>query len=154
MPGRIAIVPRPRGGDWLEDEVVAWAQSGLDVIVSLLEEDEAAELGLSREGELCRAAGLSFISFPIVDRSVPASRNEVFDLVNRLEKLLMEGKNIGIHCRQSVGRSSLIAASVMVALGMKPRDAFEQIAEARGCPVPETPQQLEWVMAFALQAAA
>jgi hypothetical protein len=23
-PGRLAIVPRPRGGDWLEEEVGAW----------------------------------------------------------------------------------------------------------------------------------
>ncbi|MGH9843461.1 MAG: hypothetical protein ACREEM_32385 [Blastocatellia bacterium] len=25
--GRIAIVPRPRGDDWLEDKVAAWVQS-------------------------------------------------------------------------------------------------------------------------------
>ena len=113
-PGRIAIVPRPRGGDWLEDEVTAWARADLDVIVSLLEEDEAEELGLSREGELCQVAGLSFIQFPIVDRSVPASRDEALDLVNRLETFLLQGKNVGIHCRQSIGRSSLIAASMLI----------------------------------------
>lgn len=145
-------MPRPRGGDWLEDEVAAWARAGLDVIVSLLEEREAAELGLSREGELCRAAGLSFIQFPIVDRGVPASSNETFDLVNRLATSLSQGKNIGVHCRQSVGRSSLIAATVLIALGKEPQDAFEQIAAARGCPVPETPRQLDWVLAFAPQA--
>jgi len=153
-PGRMAIVPRPRGGDWLEDEVAAWAQSGLDVIVSLLEEAEAAELGLSREGELCQAAGLLFIQFPIVDRSVPASGIEALNLVNRLETFLSQGKNVGIHCRQSVGRSSLIAASVLIALGVEPQEALDQITEARGCPIPETPQQLEWVMTFALQAVA
>jgi protein-tyrosine phosphatase len=151
-PGRIAIVPRPRGGDWLDDEVAAWARAGLDVIVSLLEADEAVDLGLSREGEVCQAAGLSFLQFPIVDRSVPASRSATLDLVNRLATSLLQGKNIGIHCRQSVGRSSLIAASVLIALGMEPQDALAQIADARGCPVPETPRQLDWVMALAPQA--
>ncbi len=37
--GRLAIVTRPRGGDWLEDETAGWQQVGLDVIVSLLEAD-------------------------------------------------------------------------------------------------------------------
>ena len=36
-PGRIALVPRPRGGEWLEDEAAAWSDAGLDVIVSMLE---------------------------------------------------------------------------------------------------------------------
>ena len=153
-PGRLAIVPRPRGGDWLEDEVAAWQQAGLNAIVSLLEADEAAELGLSRESELSHAAGLSFISFPVVDRSVPVSCQETLALADRLGKLLRQGQNIGIHCRQSVGRASLLAASVLIGLGLPPQDALHRIGEARGCEVPETPQQFEWLMASALQAAA
>lgn len=153
-PGRLAIIARPRGGDWLEDEVAAWASAGLDVIVSLLEEDEAAELGLSQEGELCRVAGLSFISFPVVDRSIPASQKDALALAYKLGKLLKQGKNIGIHCRQSVGRASLLAASVLIGLGVEPQDALQRIGDARGCEVPETPQQLEWLLALTLQAAA
>lgn len=153
-PGRIAIVARPRGGDWLEDEVAAWVNAGLDVIVSLLEEDEAAELGLRQEGALCQAAGLSFISLPIVDRSIPASQKDALALADKLGKLLKQGKNIGIHCRQSVGRASLLAASVLFSLRIAPHDALQRIGEARGCEVPETPQQLEWLMALTLQAAA
>ncbi|MBI1765213.1 MAG: tyrosine protein phosphatase [Acidobacteria bacterium] len=153
-PGRIAIVARPRGGDWLEDEIAAWADAGLDVIVSLLEEDEAAELGLSHEGELCRAAGLVFISFPVVDRSIPASQKAALALAEKLGKLLKQGKNIGIHCRQSVGRASLLAASILIGLGVEPHDALQRIGNARGCEVPETPQQLEWLLALTLQAAA
>lgn len=147
-PGRLAIVARPRGGDWLGDEIAAWASANLDVIISLLEEDEAAELGLVKEGELCRAAGLVFISFPVVDRSVPASREEVLVLAGKLGALLKEGKNIGIHCRQSVGRASLLTTSVLIGLGVEPQDALLQISDARGCEVPETPQQLEWLMAL------
>ena len=71
--GRLAIVARPRGGDWLEDEVEAWRAAGLDVVVSLLEQDEAHELGLEDEAKACAARGLKFIEFPITDRGVPAS---------------------------------------------------------------------------------
>ena len=44
--GRLAVATRPRGGDWLEDEAIGWRRAGIDVIVSLLEEDEAAQLDL------------------------------------------------------------------------------------------------------------
>src|SRR5205823_15134454 len=75
-PGRLAIVPRPRGGDWLEDEVGAWSQAGLDVVVSLLTQDEVVDLDLAQEAELSRAKGIKFVAFPIPDRSVPLSRRD------------------------------------------------------------------------------
>ncbi len=153
-PGRLAIVPRPRGNDWLEDEITAWQQAGLGIIVSLLESDEADALGLSQEASLCEAARIEFISFPIVDRSVPIVRQAALELAAKLVRQLRQGKNIGIHCRQSVGRASLLAASVMMALGVSPENSLRKISEARGCPVPETAQQYEWLMAFALAQAA
>jgi hypothetical protein len=30
--GRLAIMPRPRGGDWLDDEIQSWRRSGVDVV--------------------------------------------------------------------------------------------------------------------------
>ena len=150
-PGRLAIVPRPRGNDWLEDEVTAWQQAGLNVIVSLLESDEADDLGLHEEAALCEAAGLAFVSFPIVDRSVPVARQAAMELAARLANQLRQGKNVGVHCRQSVGRASLLTASVLIALGVNPQEALRKISEARGCPVPETAQQYEWLMALAQQ---
>ena len=72
-PLRLAIVPRPRGGDWLEDELDQIKRAGIDVLVSMLQVDEAAELGLSSEAELCEARGIVFRSFPISDRETPSS---------------------------------------------------------------------------------
>jgi hypothetical protein len=40
-PGRLAIVPRPRGGDWLADEVARLKAAGVDILVSMLEPAEA-----------------------------------------------------------------------------------------------------------------
>ena len=54
-PGRLAILARPRGGEWLQDEVVSWAHSRLQVIVSLLTVDEANELELTDEARLCQS---------------------------------------------------------------------------------------------------
>jgi hypothetical protein len=49
-PGRLAIVPRPRGEDWLDDEGRAWQEAELDVIVSLLTADEVGGFDLQRIG--------------------------------------------------------------------------------------------------------
>ena len=147
--GKLAILPRPRGGDWLEDEVRGWRAAGVDLIVSLLTSDEVAELDLVQEGALCEAWGIGFRSFPIVDRSVPASRRAALDLAKELADLLAVGKGIAIHCRQGIGRSALIAGSLLVLFGIVPEAALQRVSEGRGCSVPETSEQRQWLMEFA-----
>ena len=150
-PGRLAIVARPRGGDWLEEEARSWARSGVQVIVSLLTSDETTEFDLADEGRFCRSSGIEFVSFPIPDRGVPSSREEMLKLVKKVDGYVMTGKNVGIHCRQGIGRSGLVAACLLVASGVAPETAFRQVSAARGCPVPETTEQREWVESFAPQ---
>ena len=150
-PGKLAIVARPRGGDWLEDEVRSWARPGLQVIVSLLTPEETAAFELTSEAELCRSNGVEFVSFPIPDRDVPSSRTDTLRLVKGLEEYLATGKAVGIHCRQGIGRSGLVAACLLVSSSVPPAVAFNRISEARGRPVPETTEQREWVEAFAPQ---
>jgi protein-tyrosine phosphatase len=151
-PGRMAVLPRPRGGDWLEDEVRAWKQADIDVVVSLLTFEEAADFDLSTEAAVCKAFGIEHIWFPIMDRSVPTSRTDALDLMLNLEKKLGEGKHVGIHCRQGIGRSALIAAGLLVLSGMDAETGFQRVSEARGVSVPETAEQRKWVMGFAREA--
>ena len=73
-PGRLAIMPRPRGADWLEDEVRNWRSAGVDIVVSLLTPREVAELDLTQEEALAKALGIEYFEFPILDRSVPSSK--------------------------------------------------------------------------------
>src|SRR3954470_12569049 len=87
-PGRLAIMPRPRGGDWLEDEMQSWRRSGVDVVLSLLTPDEVTDLNLSDESAWCRANGIHFCSFPVTDRGVPSSREAFSDLVTKLAEQL------------------------------------------------------------------
>lgn len=58
--GGLAILSRPRGGDWLDDDVVAWKKAGIDVAVSLLTADEITSLSLEREPQLARHKGSRF----------------------------------------------------------------------------------------------
>lgn len=147
--GRLAMMPRPRGSDWLADEIRSWRVAGVDVVVSLLTADEVASLELAEEERLCEANGILFVSFPITDRSVPLTKAGVLALAARLAKDLAAGKNIAIHCRQGIGRAGLIAAIVLVQLGIDPDAAIKQVSAARGCPVPETLEQENWILTHA-----
>jgi predicted protein tyrosine phosphatase len=148
QPGRLAILPRPRGGDWVEDEARAWSRAGIDTVVSLLEPDEAADLELADEERACRSAGVRFVSLPIPDRGLPGSRAAVTALAAELAASVVAGKRVGIHCRQGIGRSAVLAACILIALSLDPAAALSRIAAARGLPVPETPEQRQWVMDF------
>lgn len=66
-----------------------------------------------------------------------------------MASLLREGKGVVIHCRQGVGRSALVAACVLVICGATVDEAFYRVENARGCPVPDTPEQRDWVVSLA-----
>ena len=145
---RLGLTPRPRGGDWLEDEIAAWRVAGVDSVVSLLETHEVCELGLDEEETLCRNAGLRYFSFPVVDRSVPPSRAATWRLAQELVALLDAGQSVVMHCRQSLGRAPLLAACVLRVKGLQTDEAFARIARARGCEVPETLEQKVWLDSY------
>ena len=84
-----------------------------------------------------------------VDRGVPGSRQDVLKLVRGIEGAIADGKTVGIHCRQGIGRSGLLAACILVSAGLVPEDAFEQLTRTRGCPIPETDEQRQWIEGFA-----
>jgi protein-tyrosine phosphatase len=146
---RLAIVPRPRGGDWLVGEADQMKRAGVDVLVSLLPVEEASELGLSAEAAACHAAGILFYSFPIPDRETPSSTALFSEFIERLRQEAYVGRSIAVHCRASIGRSSLLLAALLCLEGFTPRDAFQRLSLARGLQVPDTLEQILWVERFA-----
>ena len=138
-------MPRPRAGDWLEDEVASWRRQGLDVVVSMLQQDEVVELGLGDEPRLCAEAGLRFASFPVADRGVPESKSDVSELVSELVEELRAGRGVGIHCRMGIGRSASLAVCVLAAAGTPIESAWAAVQRSRGLSVPDTPEQRAWV---------
>ncbi|MEP7004497.1 MAG: hypothetical protein ABI810_00840 [Sphingomonas bacterium] len=120
MPGKLALMARPRAGDWLEDEIGHWQASGINAVVSLLEAEEVSDLGLQRERALCEQHGIDFLSFPIVDRGVPASMRET--------KALAESC-LGVS--PGVRRSRSIAAPASAARRSSPIQCWCW----RGCPL-------------------
>lgn len=106
----------------------------IHVIVSLLCDSERAELGLDEEAAACSRHNMEFISLPVPDLGVPIDTGEFIEAVHRLTTLIRGGTRVAVHCRQSVGRSGLLAASVAVACEMPLQEALETISKARGRP--------------------
>jgi protein-tyrosine phosphatase len=143
--GRLGIMARPRGNDWLAGEIERWEEMGITTVVSLLEKDEIQELGLAGEESLCRQHRIEYINFAIKDRGVPADGQAADRLIKRLAEKMDGGEKVTIHCRMGIGRASLIAGAVLVAKGAGAQSALQQITKVRELKVPDTNEQVLWL---------
>jgi protein-tyrosine phosphatase len=147
-PLKLAIMPRPRAGDWLVDEITGWHNAGIAIVVSLLEDWEVRDLDLLKERGLCESYDITYISYPIPDRGVPKSISETRVFARELVNQLRLGFGIAIHCRAGIGRSSVIAGCILSILGFEPKEAIRVLTRARKVPVPDTQIQEEWLDTF------
>ena len=138
-PGRLSTMAKPRLGD-----LPTLRAAGVDILVCALTDEDLAEAGLTDEPSAAIAAGLEFVHLPISDWTVP-DRDQVRPVLRDLAARLDAGASIVTHCWAGIGRSSLLAASIMVLRGLAPDDAWALISKARGHRVPDTRQQREWV---------
>ena len=145
----LAIMPRPRAGDWLEDEIASWRSEEIRTVVSLHEAREVAELGLVDEPRLCSGQGIEFVSFPIPDRGVPTSYGALNQLIVPLVPKVKGGHMVAVHCRAGIGRSAVVAAGILLRSGVPYSQVFPALSRARGVAVPDTDAQVAWVQAYA-----
>jgi len=148
-PGKLALAARPRGGDWLEDEMTSWKRAGVHAVFSLLTPEEEQDLDLANEARAVRACGMGFLSFPIPDRQVPDSEGQLAKALEKLNEELASGKNVVLHCRQGIGRTGLVAACLFLTKGLDTHTAVERLSAARGTFVPETAEQRRWIDHYA-----
>ncbi len=142
--GVLSVMAKPVPGEYIEDEFIGFARLGINKIICLLEDWEQKELGLASEEELCKKNGIEYLSFPIPDRGLP-STELALDLAERIFSEICAGKHIAIHCRAGIGRTGIIAGTILLKLGKSSEEAFSLISEARGIRVPDTEEQENWL---------
>lgn len=147
----LAIVLCPLGSYGTQDALAGMRREGIQTLVSLLEKDEAAMLGLGDEGHLARKAGLQFLSHPIHDAEIPPNLPAFQQFVTDLASRLRAGERIGVHCRGSIGRATVTAAATLIQLGWTPEAALAAITAARGLAVPDTEEQEDWILRYKAQ---
>jgi protein-tyrosine phosphatase len=145
--GELAIMPRPRGGEWLMGELASLKFRGVTDLVSLLSADEEIELGLQSEEPFCADLRMRFHRHPIPDHELPVQ--PAFDeFVTSLLPNLAAPGFIAIHCRAGIGRSTVVAAALLCRLGLSASDALALISQARGFDVPDTEAQHDFILSL------
>ena len=144
FPGRLSTMAHPPGDPDLATALTHLRSQGTDILVSALTPPEQISLNLTTEPAAARTAGIEFHSLPIPDFGTP-DRTEITPTLTHLLDRLRGGANVVIHCWGGIGRSSLLAASLLVLDGVEPDEAWRLISEARGVEVPETDEQRNWI---------
>lgn len=121
---------------------------GTNLLVTLLEAEEMVDLQIANLLQAVPTYGMKSRWFPIPDFGTPASMTGLSQLVEDILATLEGGRTTVVHCRGGLGRTGLVVASCLVALGYSPEEAFAQVRSARPGSV-ETLEQEAYVHQFA-----
>ncbi|MFK7858773.1 MAG: dual specificity protein phosphatase family protein [Granulosicoccus sp.] len=89
---------------------------------------------------------MSFLSNPIVDRGLPSLTPEFSRFIRQLYTDMFNGVNTVVHCHGGIGRSGTVAAAILLHCGFTAEQAFAHITKKRGVPVPDTVEQVGWIV--------
>ena len=137
MPGRFEAIER------------VWHQvrnEAVRAIVCLAEEYEI-RLKSASYAEALEAGTVpcSVLPFEIREGGVPADRDSFWALANDVANRLQSGEVVLIHCAGGVGRTAMLAVSVLLVLG-EPMNQAESVVSRAGSIVETMPQieMLSW----------
>ena len=136
-------------GSWardLEVDLNAIQHWGADLVLTLVEPKELVELKVPQLGQKVQNYGMKWRHLPIADYSVPDKNFEEQWQIHgpEIRNLLCNGKNVLIHCKGGLGRAGMIAARLLVELGMMPEEAITLVRRKRKGAI-ETHEQLTLV---------
>ena len=147
-PGRNTI--DSAGCRWkrsLRDDLRGLTAWGADVVLTLVEDHEFARLGVPEFATEMRGAGLAWYHLPIPDMAVPG---KAFDEAwardgARILGSLRAGERVLVHCAGGFGRSGMVAAKLLAALGASATQAAVAVRRARPGAI-ETDGQPDFVL--------
>lgn len=107
-------------------ELEAWGANGVVCLV------EPHELKINKVEELPRLvqeAGIWWKHLPIIDMDIPGQPFEDAWAVDgeRIRHALRIGERVAIHCYAGLGRTGMIAARILVEMGVAPAEAIARV---------------------------
>jgi protein-tyrosine phosphatase len=123
-------------GAWARDlsaDVDVIARWGASLVLTLVEPAELQALKVLGLGAAVRSRGMHWRHLPIADYSVPTPEFEKqWDAHGEeIRVLLRSRQDIIVHCKGGLGRAGMIAARLLVELGVPPEQAIREVRRAR-----------------------
>ncbi|WCL50282.1 isochorismatase family protein [Leptospira sp. GIMC2001] len=130
----------------LSDDLNVLKEEGIKKVYSLITEDEYREYGVPNLKWGYEEAGLSFLSFPILDQGIPA-REDLPKIIDDIDQELQSGNNVLVHCVGGLGRSGTIAAAYLIAKsGIGAEDAIRTVRQHRSERAVESKEQINFLL--------
>jgi ADP-ribosyl-[dinitrogen reductase] hydrolase len=142
-PGRSSL--DAAGKQWdrdLAQDVTAIKDHNIAVVVSLLAHKELQHHGAGDIEALLNQAQIDWRQFPITDFGIPSAdvTKRWSQTVPSLLAHLQKGQKVLIHCAAGYGRTGMMTAALLVAMGVDAEKAIESVRSARPGTI-ETPEQ-------------
>jgi ADP-ribosyl-[dinitrogen reductase] hydrolase len=120
--------------------IEAW---GARALVSLIEAQEFARLGIPDLAIQIRRNRLDWYHLPIRDMCVPDDdfARAWANYGAPISRYLQDGKKIVVHCAGGLGRTGTIVARLLIDFGMSPAEAMETVRRARPGAIETTAQE-------------
>lgn len=124
--GRPSYPDEPPRADAVESGVRAWRESGVGLVLSLIEDWEVPRRAPGLFEALARER-IDVRRYPIADFGVPREVPGFGQLLRDVGERLAAGDGILVHCNAGLGRTAVVLASVLKAHGL----AIDPVTELR-----------------------
>jgi len=151
IPGRLLLHSMPGRYEALERVWQQVRNDAVQAIICLTGQDELHEKSYEYAQALANGSvPCPVLPFEIPDRGAPEDRDRFWALVGDVASRLQSGQTVLIHCAGGVGRTALLAISVLLALG-QPVDEARSVVSRAGSTVETAPQSnlIAWCAAKA-----
>ncbi|MGY2892989.1 protein-tyrosine phosphatase [Deinococcus sp. UYEF24] len=119
----------------------------VQVLVNLLEPEEARNFGLETYDTQAEDLGIDVLHYSISDANVPQNVATFAEFADEVMNRLLNGETVVAHCLGGLGRAGTLAACLLVQAGMTPQQSMELVRAARPGAI-ETSAQERFVEAF------
>jgi len=128
----------------ISEDLKELQQYGISCIVPLITDDELHDFGVDDLMKEYEEIGFEVNRLEIMDQMV-CSENEMHELLDWMDERIQAGKKILVHCVGGLGRSGLVAASLLKSKGLSADEAIKVVRESRSPRAVESQVQEQFV---------
>lgn len=132
----------------LQTDLQTLVCEGAHVVAPLIEPFEYGVLDIEAYPEVAAACGLTVAAFPIPDGCAPGDPESFAVYLEGLLEQLLNGQVVVVHCRGGLGRAGLVAACLLVQMGLDADAAIRLVRQTRSPHAIETAEQEAFIHRF------